>query len=438
MPVTVGPYQVLQGSNFKLPTPAADGRYGPGENAAVLKMTANITDAEGASIPIQRLMLHHIAFLNAGNPAMGNIRPDATCDTLTFPDNKTTVPAMAERFYSTGEERSVFNLPLGYGYKIRGDDRWGMLFMVMNHRAQTDRAYIEYRVTYATGTEAALVQDVKPFWMDVNNCKADPFYDIPGTGTAGTASAVARRKFVWTAPQSMRLIAGQGHVHGGARILRIRQLDCGGRLAVTSTPTWGATDHPFYSVQPILHEPGPIDMTRFHSSTGIPVAKGQRISLEAEYDNTMPHTRVMATFIGAYALDPDVTPAVACGSLPPVTYAEPPDGRSETPRFQVPLINEPDGEFQPPPQGAITVRSPVFAPRRVRINLGDTLRWRFATPDNTDSLHDVTVANGPEGFSSPHLNTGRSFSRRFTRPGTYSLYCSLHPMSMTQEVKVRR
>ncbi|MFY9469042.1 MAG: plastocyanin/azurin family copper-binding protein [Solirubrobacterales bacterium] len=434
VPVTVGPYQVLQGSDFKLPTPAADGRYRGSENAALLKMTANVTDADGRSIPIQRLMLHHIVFLNAGNPAAGNIRRDATCDTLTFPDNKTSLPAMADRFYSTGEERSVFDLPLGYGYKIRGDDRWGMLFMVMNHRAVTDRAFIEYRVTYATGTDAEIVEGVRPFWLDVNNCKADPYFDVPGTGPPGTT---VKRKFVWTAPESMRLVAGQGHVHGGAKILRIRQLDCDGRTAINSTPTWGAPDHPFYRVTPILHEPGPINMTRFHSPQGIAVAKGQRVELEAEYDNSTPHARVMATFIGTYAPDDTITPEIACGKLPPVRYQESAvPGRSETPRVVVPLTQEPTGPFEPLAGGTIRVTEPRFDPRRIELKSGDSLRWKFDTPDGNDTLHDVTVANGPEGFSGPHLNAGRSFSRRFDRPGTYGLYCSLHPMTMVQQVKV--
>jgi len=42
-------------------------------------------------------------------------------------------------------------------------------------------------------------------------------------------------------------------------------------------------------------------------------------------------------------------------------------------------------------------------------------------------LHDVTVASGPRGFS----DRGR-FTQALDTPGTYELFCSLHPVSMTQ------
>ena len=50
--------------------------------------------------------------------------------------------------------------------------------------------------------------------------------------------------------------------------------------------------------------------------------------------------------------------------------------------------------------------------------------------------HNVTLFNGPIGFSSPTLSRG-TWSRRFTRPGTYELVCALHPVAMSQVVTVR-
>jgi len=46
------------------------------------------------------------------------------------------------------------------------------------------------------------------------------------------------------------------------------------------------------------------------------------------------------------------------------------------------------------------------------------------------------VASGPAGFASPSRAHG-SFSYRFSRPGTYRLFCSLHPTEMTEIVTVR-
>jgi plastocyanin len=58
--------------------------------------------------------------------------------------------------------------------------------------------------------------------------------------------------------------------------------------------------------------------------------------------------------------------------------------------------------------------------------------WRFR--GSVD--HDVTLASGPVGFASPSMQRG-SFSYRFTKPGTYRLFCSLHPARMTEIVTVR-
>lgn len=434
LPISVQPYQVLQGQNFELPTPSADGRYKGRQYAAILRMKAELVDADDRTLPISRLMLHHVVFLNAGNASAGRPLHDATCDTLTFPDNKTTVPAVAERFYSTGEEGTVFDLPPGYGYKVRADDRWGMLYMVMNHLPRPGRAFIRYTVEYVTGERARRLQGVRPFWMDVNNCKADPFYDVPGTGRPGSTTT---RAAIWRAPEDMRLVAGQGHVHGGAKLMRLRRRDCPDPAMVTSRPVWGARDHPFYKVRPVLHEPGPIATSRFHSATGIPVAKGQRIELRSTYDAEDPHARVMGTYIGAYVPDRSVTPRSACARRPRATYSPMPAGRADPPRHKVPLFRKPRGAYRRLSDRTITVDAQRFEPGRVELRVGESLNWIFATPPGNDNLHDVTLAGGPVGFASPHLNQGRTFSRRFTRPGRYELFCSLHPAKMTQVVRVR-
>ena len=51
---------------------------------------------------------------------------------------------------------------------------------------------------------------------------------------------------------------------------------------------------------------------------------------------------------------------------------------------------------------------------------------------------NVTLADGPRGFSSQHLSGGRTYAKRLSAPGTYKLFCGLHPVSMTQTVRVRR
>jgi plastocyanin len=58
--------------------------------------------------------------------------------------------------------------------------------------------------------------------------------------------------------------------------------------------------------------------------------------------------------------------------------------------------------------------------------------WQF----NSQELHNVTLANGPEGIGSDNLDGNRPFTQHFTRPGTYRLFCALHPVQMQERIVV--
>jgi plastocyanin len=425
-PIQVGGYEVKQ--SFALaPHAPVDGK--------ITNMEVDVVDADGSPVPIQRLMLHHIVFANLN-------RMDSTCDTIMgFDERPNQLFSANERFYAAGEERAKLALPPGYGYKLNASDTWGLLYMFMNHRAATDRAYIQYK--YTVNDDPSL-HNVKPYWFDVENCRADPIYNVPGTKRKGSTNT-ASSDFVM--PESGYLIGGGGHVHGGARELNLTQPDCGDRQIGESLPTWGNPDHPFYNVKPVLHEPGPIAMSGFQSRAGIPVAAGERIRLNSLYDNSLPHTRVMGIMI-AY-IDPDKD-AQRCGALPDdVKNLLAPgsiSGRTGGPvPFKVPLtgldengnaikIRKPPGKTRPLKSGnTIEVDDRYFSRSNVRVKRGATLNWQFSG----DELHNVTLASGPIGFGSPNLDGDRTFSQRFTRNGNYRIFCALHPVQMSERVVVK-
>jgi plastocyanin len=422
-PVTVGPYQVKQGF-LAAPHPGAE--VGDG---FLRSIEVDVADADGTPVPINRLMLHHIVFLNIA-------RRDSTCGRFTAWDSQSRLPAV-ERFYGAGEERNKAVLPPGYGYRVGRGDPWAVNYMFMNHRNRVDRAYVRYRITYDTDPSLTAV---KPYWLDVRNCLADPVFDVPGGGRPGS---VYRQSKTFTFPESGRIVAGAGHVHGGARDLSLRRADCGDAPAYRSRPVWGSPRHPFYKVRPILHEPGPISMSGFTSAQGIPVARGERLRLDADYDNRRVHTRVMG-IMGVY-LAPDESVTERCGPMPgEVAEAPQPAGRSDSPPFKVPIVGIRRGrarDISAPPGRRVRLRSGstisvgdlFFRRPNVSVRKGSLLRWRFAGP----TLHNVTVANGPRGFSSVNLSGGREYRTRLTRPGTYRLFCGLHPVAMTSTVKVR-
>lgn len=252
-------------------------------------------------------------------------------------------------------------------------------------------------------------------------------------------------------PEGGRIVAGGGHVHGGGKDLVISQPDCGDREVMRSRPAWGTKDHPFYTVRPKLHEPGPVYMSGTLSQTGIPVAAGQRLKLTANYDNARTHPRSMGITVVYVAKDDSVQ---GCQDLPgdahEFTFQELNPGtpfRSKTPEYVVPLtginpntgraesISRPPGSIKNLRSGStINVRDFLFGRPNVRVERGSTLNWRFGT----GTLHNVTVANGPRGFHSPNLNDGRTFSTKFRKSGTYRIFCALHPVSMTETVEVAK
>jgi hypothetical protein len=422
VPIAVEGYEVKQDIAVA-PHPEVDG--------FITAMRTDIVDEDGRRVPIQRLMLHHIVFANLA-------RPDSTCQDVLGWDSETRFPA-PERFFAAGEERARMVLPPGYGYRTAADDPWGLLYMVMNHRRAPDRAFIEYEVTVESDPS---LQPVEPYWLDVRNCRADPIYNVPGTEESGSTHVLSRD---FEIAEDGRIVAGGGHVHGGARELSLTQPACGNRELARSTPTWGKAEHPFYNVRPILHEPGPINMSAFTSESGIPVTAGQPLRLNSAYENSRPHTRVMGIMLVYVAPDPSVDDP--CAPLPSdiQTHRTTKPGRAGPIPFRVPLtgldrrgravdISAPPGPLRRLSSGdVVTVGDRYFSPRNAVVDEGTRLRWRFFGSE----LHNLTLANGPVGIASPNLNDGRGFSHRFGEPGTYRFFCAIHPVDMSERLIVR-
>ena len=247
-------------------------------------------------------------FLNLGQPGKLGQHRDWTCNVFTSLNSSLKVPALADRFYASGEERNTLSLPDGYGYQVKGDDDWVLLWMLMNHHAVSDQVYIEYKITYETERQLTPAYMV---WLDIENCLQDPVFDVPGGGGVGSTYS---RSMTWTAPQSGRIVAGGGHLHGGGKNTVLSQPDCGDRQLFTSLPLYGLPNDPVYKARPVIHEPGPINMSGFLSQQGLPLAKGQKLKLTANYENRYPHTRVMGIFGAYFAPDPAVTDG--CAPLP--------------------------------------------------------------------------------------------------------------------------
>jgi plastocyanin len=73
-----------------------------------------------------------------------------------------------------------------------------------------------------------------------------------------------------------------------------------------------------------------------------------------------------------------------------------------------------------------------YAPAKVTVKKGDKVRFRW---NPSFDLHDVKVKSGPQKFKSP-LQASGTWTRKFTKPGKYVLYCTQHSdMGMTLVVR---
>jgi len=228
--------------------------------------------------------------------------------------------------------------------------------------------------------------------------------------------------------------------------MRLYQPRCNDRLLVESRPLYGMPDNPVYKVLPVLHEPGPINTSWFETSQGIPVKGGEPIRVSGDYDGERPHVKVMAVMHVYMARDKNVSTDCAQplpSDLTNETISVP--GRTEAPTVEVPLtgigadgnattIDRPPGAVKVLNGNAkVLVHYFSFSDPNLSIPLGAAITWRF--PDST--AHDVTLANGPIGFSSPFSRKGRTYTQTFYKPGEYRLFCSLHPVVMHEVVDVR-
>lgn len=423
-PLTVGPYQVRYTSK------ATKDIKAPDMDGYIVWMHARVVDASGQPIPVRRLMLHHIVYKDLGR--YDGEKHDPVCG------------GRSESFYGNGEENETLHFPPGYGYPIHRGDRWQTGWMLMNHKNRVDRAYIEYTVRVDTVHK---LTPVRPYWLRATGCprpgRIDPIFDVPGGRRKGSRYS---KSITWKMPESGRLIAASGHAHGGAQDLTIRQPRCGDRRLLTSKPLFGRPDHPYYHVLPVLHEPGPINMSWDQTKTGIPVGKGERLKLTSNYDDHLVHTRVMA--IMHLYVAPDRSARSSCAPLPKdldnqrLNYK----GRTRAPAIKVPLtgldkyghahrISRPPGHRKRYAGNAIVlVRGKGFVKPNLSVPVGARVRWLF----RDKASHNVTLANGPRGFSSQNKHRGHTYSERLRRPGTYRLFCSLHPVQMTETIVVRR
>jgi len=71
----------------------------------------------------------------------------------------------------------------------------------------------------------------------------------------------------------------------------------------------------------------------------------------------------------------------------------------------------------------------TFAPPSLTVAVGTTVKWV-----NRDDIPHTVVSEDKSTFKSKAMDTDDSFSYTFTKPGTYSYFCSIHPKMVAKVV----
>ncbi|HEY1524716.1 MAG TPA: cupredoxin family copper-binding protein [Candidatus Angelobacter sp.] len=82
------------------------------------------------------------------------------------------------------------------------------------------------------------------------------------------------------------------------------------------------------------------------------------------------------------------------------------------------------------PTAQVKIDNFVFSPNPLTVPVGSTIRWT-----NQDDIPHNVVSDD-KSFKSKALDTDETFTYTFTKPGTYTYFCSIHP-KMTGKVVVQ-
>ena len=130
--------------------------------------------------------------------------------------------------FAAGEEKTIFQMPQGFGYHYDPSDPWILNYMLHNLEPNTAQVYIEWFVDFVPDSSPAAqsITPVHPLWMDVAGIKTYPVFNaLRGWGSNGKytfpdQAKGAQRQFIGPAHEypvtsPITLVGTGGHLHPG-------------------------------------------------------------------------------------------------------------------------------------------------------------------------------------------------------------------------------
>jgi hypothetical protein len=145
---SVGPLHVKAGQMDATLQPVTVEK--PAYPGYVVRFKPGLVNADGSVPDIAQVHLHHAAWL----------QPSA----YRYP------------FFAAGEEKTIIDLPAGYGMHVGAGDVWLLLHMIHNQTPEPRVVFLTYDVDYVADADAAAlgIVPVRPVWLDVQHRPVAP------------------------------------------------------------------------------------------------------------------------------------------------------------------------------------------------------------------------------------------------------------------------
>jgi hypothetical protein len=202
-------------------------------------------------------------YITRFKPSMVEIKPDGRLVTPSVWDlhlhHVVWLAPNGGPTFAAGEEKTEPKMPQGYGYKVRGDARWGINQMIHNLTPSEGRSvYITWEIDWVPETtpERTDITDTNVRWLDVAGAPqiypvfdAERGFDADGDGlytfpdevpTDPAAPGYEERAKIsnsrrWTVPNTgATLVFGAGHLHPGGLYVDLEVARDGGDAGETA------------------------------------------------------------------------------------------------------------------------------------------------------------------------------------------------------------
>jgi hypothetical protein len=290
----IGPFKVIPGQNEIGYAPIVEK---PQVDGYITRIKPNLTYTNGKVPGVDIIHLHHGVWVNLSGQA--------------------ATSGLPELFFAAGEEKTIMQLPTGYGYPYRSTDRWILNHMIHNLTPVPAEVYMTYDIDFipASSPAAKKIRPVRPIWMDVMNGQLYPVFNVSkGAGYGGRYTfpddasdpyGGGPRRNEWVVDRDGVLVATGGHLHpGGLHTdlwlrrpgVRLRSARCGTRATAAARHRCrreaprgsGSKAHLFRSEAKYFEPAGAVSwdvaMTGTPENWKVKVHKGDVLSTTATYD----------------------------------------------------------------------------------------------------------------------------------------------------------